>query len=92
MFFILFLYLCNLIIHLTTINEGIPTTDAALCVALQEIYRLGNRAQCTVCHIQRIFIHIVDSYSQYPLQNGGEYQSVRVHGVGERRHQGSGGE
>ena len=82
MFFILFLYLCNLIIHLTTINEGIPTTDAALCVALQEIYRLGNRAQCTVCHIQRIFILIVDSYSQYPLQNGGEYQSVRVHGVG----------
>ncbi len=45
-----------------------------------------------LCHIQRIFIHIVDSYSQYPLQNGGEYQSVRVHGVGERRHQGSGGE
>ena len=41
MFFILFLYLCNLIIHLTTINEGIPTTDAALCVALQEIYRLA---------------------------------------------------
>ena len=41
---------------------------------------------------KRIFIHIVDSYSQYPLQNGGEYQSVRVHGVGERRHQGSGGE
>ena len=35
--------------HLTTSNEGIPTTDAALCVALQEIYRLGNRAQCTVC-------------------------------------------
>lgn len=26
------------------------------------------------------------------FENGGEYQSVRVHGVGERRHQGSGGE
>lgn len=76
------MYLCDLIIHLTTSNEGIPAADATLCVALQEIYRLGNRAQCTVCHIQRIFIHIVDSYSQYPLQNGGEYQSVRVHGVG----------
>ena len=42
------MYLCDLIIHLTTSNEGIPTTDAALCVALQEIYRLGNRAQCAV--------------------------------------------
>ncbi len=62
MFFILFLYLCNLIIHLTTINEGIPTTDAALCVALQEIYRLGNRAQCAVRYIQRLFIYIVNPY------------------------------
>lgn len=26
------------------------------------------------------------------FKTGGEYQSVRVHGVGERRHQGSGGE
>ena len=62
MFFILFLYLCNLIIHLTTINEGIPTTDAALCVALQEIYRLGNCAQCAVRYIQRLFIYIVNPY------------------------------
>ena len=62
MFFILFLYLCNLIIHLTTINEGIPTTDAALCVALKEIYRLGNRAQCAVRYIQRLFIYIVNPY------------------------------
>lgn len=46
------MYLCDLIIHLTTSNEGIPTTDAALCVALQEIYRLGNRAQCAVRYIQ----------------------------------------
>ncbi len=29
------MYLCRLIIHLTASNEGIPATDAALCVALQ---------------------------------------------------------
>ena len=84
MFFILFLYLCNLIIHLTTINEGIPTTDAALCVALQEIYRLGNRAQCAVRYIQCLFIHTAHSYSQYPFQDGGEHPSVSLHGVGKR--------
>ena len=81
---LVFLYLCDLIIHLTTSNEGIPTTDAALCVALQEIYRLGNRAQCAVRYIQCLFIHTAHSYSQYPFQDGGEHPSVSLHGVGKR--------
>ena len=69
---------------ITTSNEGIPTTDAALCVALQEIYRLGNRAQCAVRYIQCLFIHTAHSYSQYPFQDGGEHPSVSLHGVGKR--------
>ena len=77
------MYLCDLIIHLTTSNEGISAADATLCVALQEIYRLGNRAQCAVRHIQRLFIHTAHSYSQYPFQDGGEYPSVSTSWSGE---------
>ena len=53
-------------------NEGISTTDATFCVALQKVYRMGRGPQYIVCRIQYFFIYFINSNIEYfmPLWNG----------------------